>query len=101
MLYTVGCASSPFLNYIKANNEIQHSVEDRIKELQQLTKTGMSEAKIKSRRGGQVDVFVKNRIKWPHEYSLAGSQKKRFSYDQLTMGQWIAGFAEPSARKLV
>ena len=37
----------------------------------------MSENKIKSQRGGQVDVFVKNRIKWPHEYVFAGSQKER------------------------
>ena len=52
----------------------------------------MSDNKIKSQRGGQVDDFVKNRIKWPHEFVLAGSQKERVSYDQLTMGQWMAGF---------
>ena len=52
----------------------------------------MSENKIKSQRGGTVDVFVKNRVKWPHEHVLAGSQKERVSYDQLTMGQWMAGF---------
>ena len=52
----------------------------------------MSDNKIKSQRGDQVDVFVKNRIKWPHEFVLAGSQKERVSYDQLTMGQWMAGF---------
>ena len=80
------------MEYIRANNQIQCSVEERIKELQQLAKTGTSESKIKSQRGGQVDVFVKNRIKWPHEYVLAGSQKERVSYDQLTMGQWMAGF---------
>ena len=82
----------PSLEYIKTNNEIQSNVEDRIKGLQQLTKRDMSEGKIKSQRGGKVDVFVKNRIKWPHEYVLAGSQKERVSYDQLTMGQWMAGF---------
>ena len=32
-------------------------------------------------------VFVKNKVKWLHEYVLAGSQKERVSYDQLTMGQ--------------
>ena len=82
----------PSLDYIKVNNEIQRSVEDRIKKLQQLTQKGMAESTIKSQRGGQVDFFIKNRIKWPHEYVLAGSQKERVSYDQLTMGQWMASF---------
>ena len=85
-------AHIPSLEYIRANNQIQRSVEDRIKELQQLAKTGMSENKIKSQRGGSVDVFVKHRVKWPHEHVLAGSQKERVSYDQLSMGQWMAGF---------
>ena len=67
----------PSLEYIRANNEIQRSVEERIKELQQLSKTGMSDQKLKSQRGGQIDVFVKNRVKWPHEHVLAGSQKER------------------------
>ena len=80
------------IEYIRANNQIQRSVEERIKELQQLAKTGMSENKIKSQRGGSVDVSVKHRVKWPHEHVLAGSQKERISYDQLSMGQWMAGF---------
>ena len=46
--------------------------------------------KIKSQRGG-VEVMVKNRIKWPHEF-LTGSTKERVSYDQLTPIQWMAGF---------
>ena len=44
----------PSLEYIRANNEIQRTVEERIKELQQITKTGMSDQKIKSQRGGGV-----------------------------------------------
>ena len=48
--------------------------------------------KIKSQHGGQVEVFVKHRAKWPHEYVLAGNNKERVTYDQLTMGQWMAGF---------
>ena len=57
-----GTAQIPSLEYIRANNQIQRSVEERIKELQQLAKSGMSD-KIKSQRGGTVDVFVKNRVK--------------------------------------
>ena len=76
---------------MKTNASIQQLVEDRIKELQQINKTG-TDPKLKSQRGGQVEVLVKNRIKWPHEYVLAGNNKERVTYDQLTMGQWVAGF---------
>ena len=81
----------PTLENLKKNVSIQQLVEDRIKELQQISKTG-TDPKLKSQRGGQVEVLVKNRIKWPHEYVLAGSNKERVTYDQLTMGQWAAGF---------
>ena len=81
----------PTLENLKKNVSIQQLVEDRIKELQQISKTG-TDPKLKSQRGGQVEVLVKNRIKWPHEYVLAGTNKERVTYDQLTMGQWVAGF---------
>ena len=81
----------PTLENLKKNVSIQQLVEDRIKELQPISKTG-TDPKLKSQRGGQVEVLVKNRIKWPHEYILAGSNKERVTYDQLTMGQWVAGF---------
>ena len=51
-----------------------------------------SGTKIKSMRGGAVEVVVPNRIKWPQEYVLAGSKKEHVQYDQLSMPQWVAGF---------
>ena len=39
-----------------------------------------------------MDVFVKNRVRWPHEHVLSGSTKERVSYDQLTVTQWVSGF---------
>ena len=53
---------------------------------------GKSNEKIKSQRGGLVDVYVFKRIKWPHEFVLSGSTKERVSYNQLTPIQWMAGF---------
>ena len=66
--------------------------DERLRELHKLYKAGMVVPKNKSQRGGQVEVFVKNKVKRIHEYVLARSQKERVSYDQLTMGQWVAGF---------
>ena len=33
-----------------------------------------------------------NRVRWPQEFVLAGSNKERVSYDQLTPVQWMDGF---------
>ena len=69
---------------------IQQQVAERLKELSSLSQG--TETKIKSQRGGPVDIFVKNRVKWPHEFVLAGPSKERVSYNNLTMLQWVAGF---------
>ena len=68
---------------------IQDRVQQHLQELNKLVNTG--DQKIKSQRGG-VDLIVKNRVKWPHEYVLSGSTKERVSYDQLSVVQWVADF---------
>ena len=51
-----------------------------------------SGTKIKSLRGGSVDVNVPHRVKWPQEYVLSGTKKERVQYDNLSVTQWVAGF---------
>ena len=75
--------ATPDLNALR-----QLKVEQRLKELQETEKQG----KLKSLRGGSVEVMVKHKVKWPHEYILSGSSKERVSYDQLSVIQWVAGF---------
>ena len=70
---------------------LQLKVDQRLQELSDLAKSGTFQ-KIKSQRGGPVDVLIKNRVKWPHEYVLSGLNKERVSYDQLNVTQWVAGF---------
>ena len=65
---------------------IQEQVENRLKELSVLNKKGI-DSKIKSQRGGAVDVYVNQRVKWPQEFVLAGTTKDRLNYNQ-----WMAGF---------
>ena len=38
-----------------------------------------------------MDIFVKERVKWPHEFVLAHSTKDRITYNQL-ITQWVSGF---------
>ena len=39
-----------------------------------------------------MDIFVKERVKWPHEFVLAGSIKDRVTYNQLNITQWMSDF---------
>ena len=48
--------------------------------------------KLKSQRGGSVDVFVNHKVRWPHEFVLSGQNKDRVTYNQLSPVQWMAGF---------
>ena len=49
--------------------------------------------KIKSKRGGNVDVIVSKRVSWPHDTVLGGSSRQCMSYNQLTWCQWVQVFA--------
>ena len=53
-------------------------------------KPGMG--RIKSQRGGAVDVFVTQKVRWPHEFVLSGQNKDRITYNQLSPVLWMAGF---------
>ena len=77
------------LHTMRQDVNLQMQVEKRLQELTSLNKT---DTKMKSLRGGPIEVLVPNRVKWPHEYILSGNSKERISYDQLSITQWVAGF---------
>ena len=77
------------LQTLRQDANIQIQVEKRLQELASLNKAG---TKLKSLRGGSVEVLVPNRVKWPHEYVLSGNSKYHISYDQLSVTQWVASF---------
>ena len=81
----------PNLQTMRHDRFIQEQVENRLKELSGLNKKGI-DSKIKSQRGGAVDVYVNQRLKWPHEFVLAGTSKDRLNYNHLNITQWMAGF---------
>ena len=75
---------------LRQEARIQQKVQQRLHESSEKIHT--CNGKIKSQRGGPVDFFVNHRIKWPHEYVLAGQNKDRVTYNQLTPLQWMTGF---------
>ena len=44
-------------------------------------------------KGDSVDVFVSNRVKWPHEFVLSCQNKDMVSYNQLSPIQWMGCFS--------
>ena len=81
----------PSLHTLQNDRSIQDQIQDRLRELSGVDKRG-TDQKIKSQRGWAVDIFAKERVKWPHEYVLAGNTKDRITYNQLNITQWMAGF---------
>ena len=69
---------------------IQEEVQTRLRHLADNVKPGMT--KLKSQRGGAVDVFVNNKVRWPHEFVLSGQNKDKVTYNQVSPIQWMAGF---------
>ena len=81
----------PELHTLRHDRSIQDQIEARIRQLSNTDVKGM-DPKYKSQRGGSMDIFVKERVKWPHEFVLAGSTKDRITYNQLNITQWMFGF---------
>ena len=46
------------------------------------------------KRGGNIEVSAKNKVSWPHEPIVGESQRRRVSYDQLSLTQWVQGLME-------
>ena len=84
-------AKLPDLHTIRHDKLVQEQVEERIRQLSNSDKKG-TDPRIKSQRGGSVDIYVKEKVKWPHEYVLAGNTKDRISYNQLNITQFMSGF---------
>ena len=81
----------PELHTLRHDRSIQDQVEARIRQLSNNNVKG-TDLKYKSQQGGAMDIFVKERAKWPHEFVLAGSTKDRIIYNQLNITQWMSGF---------
>ena len=84
----------PNLNVLKSKRSIQNKVGQRLKQLQDdsISKSGKCD-KYKSKRGGNVDCMVKHKVTWPQDIVPGGQSCQRVNYDQLSLTQWVQGFA--------
>ena len=79
------------MHTLRHDKSVQDQVEARIRQLSNNDVKG-ADPKYKSQRGGAMDIFIKERVKWPHEFVLAGNTKDRITYNQLNITQWMSGF---------
>ena len=64
------------------------SSDQRLQELTDFFARSGTNSKLKSQRGGNFDVLIKQRVKWPRKYVLSGLNKERVIYDQLNVTHW-------------
>ena len=84
---------TPDLDILRESKSIQQKVDKRLSSLKQQQASGVSGIRqIKSARGGDVDVLIKQKVAWPHEAILGGVSRQRLSYDQLSLPQFVQGF---------
>ena len=79
------------LSALRSSVSLQRQVDAHLRDLESSQdETGMPKSrKIKSKRGGPIDVLGKQKIAWPDEAILGGVNRSRLTYDQLSMPQWV------------
>ena len=87
--------SLPDLAQIRTSKIIQKQIDRSIAKLGKQQVEGMeNSSKLKSKRGGAVDVVVQQKVAWPHEHILGGHNWQRLTYDQISMPQFVQGFVK-------
>ena len=85
----------PDLSHIRSSKSIQKQIDRSIAKLSKAQCEGNENLqKLKSKRGGPVDVIVQKKVSWPHEHILGGQNRQRLTYDQITMPQFVQGFVK-------
>ena len=69
------------------SHALQKKVDRRIGNFDQSSHLSGNDSmlKHKSKRGGNVEVSVKNKVSWPHEPILGGVSRQRVTYDQFLL----------------
>ena len=67
----------PNVNSLRTSRLIQKNVDERLAQLDHHSSIQGNSAstKVKSKRGGNVDVYVEKRVAWPHEAILGGTSR--------------------------
>ena len=89
-------SNMPNVNSLRTSRLIQKKVDERLAQLEHHSSLqgNSTSTKLKSKRGGNVDVYVDKRVARPHEAIFGGTSRQRISYDQLSLTQFVQGFSK-------
>ena len=83
------------LSELRVSSKVQKQIDQKIAQLGKVQREGNDQGeKIKSQRGGPVDVVVRHKVPWPHEHILGGPTRQRVTYDNLSLTQFVQGFVK-------
>ena len=85
----------PSISLLKSS-KLQRRVNRRVRELEQDSHCSGNDVhhRYKSKRDGNIEVTVKNKVSWPHDPILRGTHRQRVAYDQLSLTQLVQGFCK-------
>ena len=89
--------TSQSLETLRANPFIQQLVEERVAILEStMVKSELQQGNQLRKKSGRYNIadtpHCPSHLHWPNESYLSGSQRKRTPFDDLTLGQFVAGF---------
>ena len=84
------------LEALRVNLFIQHLVEERVAVLESRMKSKLQQGNQRRKKSGRYNIadmpHCAPHLCWPNESYLAGTQRKHTAYDDLNLGQFVAGF---------
>ena len=85
----------PSLNYLKGDSEIQAEVDRQLRQYDDWNREDIKggSTKIKSGRYRLGDQRVRHHVNWPHEFCSVRDNLKMPTYEDISVFQWVQGFA--------
>ena len=84
----------PDLAHIRSSKSIQRQIDQSIARLGKKQEGNDQSNRIKSKRGGSIEVVVKQKVAWSHECILGGQSRQSLTYNQLTLTQFVQGYVK-------
>ena len=84
------------LEALRSNPMIQQLVEERMAILEMKMKAELQQGIHRQRKSGRYNIsdtpHTTPHLRWPNEACIMGTARKRFTFDELTLGQFVIGF---------
>ena len=82
----------PTLDTLRSNPLIQQLVEERMAALETRMKLEIQGGMQRRRKSGRYNVADTPHLRWPNEACVIGTARKRVTFDELSLGQFVIGF---------